>query len=77
MKNMLSIFGRFMYRVLGGATKTAATDTVRVTATTGLMFGTYYLYDKISNNNYGFFWKYPSQSKTLEKAPEKNINQKI
>ncbi|HAZ7573852.1 TPA: hypothetical protein J8J82_002204 [Legionella pneumophila] len=73
---MLSFFGKCMLKTLGGATKTAALDSARVTATTGLVLGGFYLYDRVTRN-YGLFDKNTSKPINLELANESYMRPKI
>ncbi|HFF3630766.1 hypothetical protein OQJ02_05355 [Legionella sp. PATHC032] len=65
-----------MLKTLGGATKTAALDSARVTATTGLVLGGFYLYDRVTRN-YGLFDKNTSKPINLELANESYMRPKI
>ncbi|CZG93859.1 Uncharacterised protein [Legionella pneumophila] len=47
---MLSFFGKCMLKTLSGATRTAALDSARVTATTTLVLGGMYFWDRMAKN---------------------------
>ncbi|KTD20974.1 Uncharacterised protein [Legionella lansingensis] len=49
---MLSFFRRSAFSFLGRAAKTSVIDSARVTTVTGLVWGSYYLYDKVSRHRF-------------------------
>ncbi|HAT8124000.1 TPA: hypothetical protein I9Y68_000204 [Legionella pneumophila] len=65
-----------MLKTLGGATRTAALDTVRVTATTTVALGGMYFWDRIARN-YGLFDKETSKSISLDLTNENYMRPKI
>ncbi|HAT8178937.1 TPA: hypothetical protein JA361_05545 [Legionella pneumophila] len=73
---MLSFFGKCMLKTLSGATRTAALDTARATATTGVVLGGVYLYDKVAKN-YGLFDKDTSKPIRLDVTDENYMRPKI
>lgn len=73
---MLSFFGKCMLKTLGGATKTAALDSVRVAATTTVALGGMYFWDRVARN-YGLFDKETSKKIGLDLTNENYMHPKI
>lgn len=71
---MMSIFGKGALKMAQQATRTAAIDTIRITAGAGLVLGGYYVMDQI--NSSGFFANFPSKSNAPENAPEHSFTRK-
>lgn len=73
---MLSFFGKCMLKTLGGATRTAALDTVRVTATTTVVLGTMYFWDRVAKN-YGLNDKENSKPISLDLGNDEYMRPKV
>ncbi len=73
---MLSFFGKCMLKTLGGAAKTAGYDTARVTATTTVVLGGMYLWDRVAKN-YGLPNKENSKPRSLDLANDNYMSPKV
>lgn len=73
---MLSFFGKCMLKTLGGATWTAALDTARVTATTTVVLGGMYLWDRVAKN-YGLPNKENSKPISLDLGNDNYMGPKV
>ncbi|HFE6154550.1 TPA: hypothetical protein ACF9VE_002394 [Legionella pneumophila] len=65
-----------MLKTLGGATRTAELDTARVTATTTVVLGTMYFWDRVAKN-YGLHDKENSKPISLDLGNDEYMRPKI